>query len=230
MIALLDLDILVYRVGFAANKEPWKFCKSRLDKTIADILFTLDVEDQEGWLTEGTHNYRHEYAVTAPYKGSRPNIKPVHYDAIRSYLMDSWGAKLESEQEADDAIGIRCTELGDDSVIVTIDKDLDNIPGNHYNFVKQKEYYVDPEAALRNFYRQILVGDRIDNVVGVRGIGPRRAERIYGSESTEAGLYACAVEAFGGSETRVVENARLLWIRRHPGEIWQPPTHRGLDD
>jgi hypothetical protein len=226
MVALIDLDIVTYRIGFSSNDVNWPICRSRVDEFLENLLvFHLDVDDYEGWLTDGSNNFRNAIAKTQPYKGQRKGDKPVHYEAIRNYLVSSWGAKVETEQEADDAIGIRATELGDDCVICTIDKDLDNIPGHHFNFVKNERCYVTVESALRNFYRQILTGDRIDNVQGLRGIGPVKADRILGYSSlVSSEYYRKVVEAYGGDSQRVIENAQLLWIRTKPGEIWQPPA------
>lgn len=233
MIALIDGDILVYRIGFAANNAPWPICRSRVDEFLENLLvFQLDVDDYEGWLTEGSNNFRNKIAVTVPYKGTRPGIKPVHYDQLRSYLVSNWGFTIETEQEADDAIGIRATELGEKALICSIDKDLDNIPGWHYNFVTKRKYHVDDATATRNFYRQILTGDRIDNVEGIRGVGPIKADRILDGDSeavSSVHLHAAtrffrqACRAFDGDYARVVENGKLLWIRRQPGEVWTPP-------
>jgi len=188
------------------------------------LVFDLEVDDYEGWLTDGSNNYRRKIAKTLPYKGQRSTDKPVHYEAIRDYLQSNWGFKMETEQEADDAIGIRATELAGEGIICTIDKDLDNIPGPHYNFVKRIRYDVSEQQAIRNFYRQILTGDRIDNVEGLKGIGPVKADRILGEGTYSVqDLYRRVVEAYGGDTERVIENARLLWIRTKPNEIWQPP-------
>lgn len=229
MQALIDGDILVYRIGFSSNSVNWPICRSRVDEFLENLLlFQLtDVEDYEGWLTSGEHNFRNAIAKTQPYKGQRKGDKPVHYAAIRNYLVNEWGFKVETEQEADDAIGIRATELGDDCIICTIDKDLDNIPGWHYNFVKNKRYHVSIESALRNFYLQILTGDRIDNVQGLRGIGPVKGQRILDDGGEVCGsreYYERCVKAYAGDRDRVIENGQLLWIRTKPGEIWQPPA------
>ena len=226
MIALIDGDILTYRIGYASNDENWDICRWRLDEFLEDLLvFDLEVDDYEGWLTDGSNNFRKQIAKTLPYKGQRSNAKPTHYDALREHMQSSWGFKMETEQEADDAIGIRATELAGKGVICTIDKDLDNIPGPHYNFVKRVRYDVSVRDATRNFYRQILTGDRIDNVEGLKGIGPVKADRILGEETYSAyELYRRVVEAYGGDTERVKENAQLLWIRTKPNELWEPPT------
>ena len=228
MIALLDGDILVYRIGFAAENVEWPICRSRLDEFLETLLvFQLEVDDYKGWLTDGANNFRNALAVTVPYKGQRKGTKPKHYEAIRDYLVSKWEFLIEYEQEADDAIGIAATDVGDGSIIVTIDKDLDNIPGWHYNSVTKRKYYVTPYEATVNFYRQILTGDVVDNVKGLRGIGPVKADRILklgGRPCSEAEYYARVVEAYDGDRTRVDENGKLLWIRTKPGEIWQPPV------
>jgi len=39
----------------------------------------------------------------------------------------------------------------------------------------------------------------------------------------EKELYEAVVKAYDGDEGRVLENARLLWLRREEGQMWQPP-------
>jgi len=41
---------------------------------------------------------------------------------------------------------------------------------------------------------------------------------------TEQELYEACVDAYGGDVDRVLENARLLWLRRYEGEMWTPPV------
>ena len=127
-------------------------------------------------------------------------------------------------QEADDAIAIEATKLSDDCVIVSLDKDLDQVAGYHYNFVKDIAYYITPEEGLRRFYQQILTGDTADNIKGITGIGPVRSAQMLEDAEDEAEMYRRCVEAYDGNEDRVIENARLLWLRRHEEEpLWTPP-------
>ena len=42
---------------------------------------------------------------------------------------------------------------------------------------------------------------------------------------TEQDLWEACVKAYDGDVDRVIENARLLWLRRTEGEIWQPPVN-----
>lgn len=226
MILLLDGDIFVYRYGFAANDSPFPICRSRFEEGLMDLLMFdfPESSDYRGFLTEGSLNFRDSIAVTAPYKGNRSGNKPVHYDELRQSMVDDYGFEMVEGQEADDAIGIAACELGvNECVIVSLDKDLDMIPGLHYNFVKKIKYSVTSEEAMKNFYRQLLTGDRVDNIIGLYGIGPVKANKILEGAVTEKEMYDRVLAAYDGVESAVLENGQLLWIRRKENELWQPP-------
>lgn len=227
MIGLVDSDIVCYRVGFASNDEAESVALTTLDGFITDLMMDdpiLDVMSFEFYLT-GTSNYRNDIAVTRPYKGNRKSEKPVHLQALRNRLVDVWGAVVSDGNEADDMMAIRQTELGDDSIIISLDKDLDMVKGWHYNFVKRNRYYIDAEEGQYKFYTQILTGDKVDNIQGVHRCGPKKAEKILQDCKTELEMWEAVVEAHG-SEDRALEDARLLWMQTKEGELWLPPNQR----
>lgn len=223
MLALIDADIVCYRIGFASEDVSDKICLARCAEFMEELVMKPWVGDYQGYLT-GSDNFRKEIAVTAPYKGNRTQDKPKHYDLIREYLEKAWGCEVVQGQEADDAIGIRAYEFEDveDFVIMSIDKDLDMLRGWHYNFIKDKKYLVDDQQAIKHFYTQILTGDRVDNIVGLKGIGPKKAEKILQDCVTEEDMYQAVLKAYDNDETRVLENGQLLWIRRKENQIWSP--------
>jgi len=223
VIALLDSDILCYRVGYATNEDTAEAALSTMALFLEDLLLydLLDTDGYELYLT-GKTNFRNQVAVTVPYKGNRKDkAKPIHLPLLREYLVTAWGAYMSIDQEADDDIATRATELGDEALIVSIDKDFLQVPTWHYNFVKKVKHYVTPEEGLRFFYKQILTGDSADNIKGVYRVGPKTADKMMAELKTEQELYQCCVEVLG--EVRVLENARLLWLRRYPNEMWNPP-------
>ena len=224
MIALLDSDILCYRVGFATEEEHENTAIETMAVFLEDLLMfdLVDCEEHELFLT-GKTNFRYDVAVTEPYKGNRKGKeKPKHLPLLREYLQMAWAAKVSEGQEADDDIAIRATELKDECIIVSIDKDFKQVPGWHYNFVKREKSYVTPEEGLRFFYKQILTGDAADNIKGLHRVGDVKATKMLVDAKTELELYQCCVEAMG--KERVLENARLLWLRREPNQIWEPPN------
>lgn len=225
MLALLDADIIVYRIAFASQEDNEKIAIARAAEFVEDLVMKPWVSDYKGFLT-GSNNYRKEIAVTAPYKGNRVQERPVHYQLVRDYLVSAWGCEVIEGQEADDAIGIAAYNYGDDDeayIIMTIDKDLDMIRGWHYNFTKDIKYFVQEDETIRTFYTQVLTGDRVDNIPGLKGIGPKKAEKILKDCTTEKEMYAAVLEAYDNNEEYLTEQAKLLWIRRKENQIWQPP-------
>jgi len=227
MILLVDADILCYRIGFACNNESQQVaCKTLLNYMsgiVEDLLIDSDDDMNvvEYYLT-GKGNFRTDYAITAEYKGNRKDVeKPKHLQALRDFFVNELDAIVTSGEETDDRIAIRATQEGDKSISVSLDKDFDQFKGWHYNFVKKNKYYITEEEGLLNFYKQFLVGDKIDNIVGVRGLGDVKSDKLLRGK-TEMEMYNICVEKLG-SEERAIENGILLYLRREDDEIWQPP-------
>ena len=224
MKALIDGDILVYRIGFASEDEPESIAIARCSEFIEDLILFNGFGEYQGYLT-GKRNFRNEIAVTAPYKGNRKSAKPKHYQLLRDYMESAWSFTMIEDQEADDAIGIAAYEMEvGEYCICSIDKDLDMLRGDHYNFVKDERYFITEEEGIKNFYKQLLMGDRVDNIIGIKGIGTVKAERLLKECKNENEMYLAILEAYDGNAERVLENGRLLWIRREPNQIWTPPN------
>ena len=216
-VAIIDADIICYRVGFASEDVDEAICLARVTQLVHEIVYDeLQCDDYKAYIT-GKGNFRNELAVTEPYKGNRKDAKrPVHYVAIRNHLQ-RLGAELVEGQEADDAVAIEATTNG--GWIVSIDKDLDQVAGWHYNFVKKEEYYITEEEGLRNLFTQVLTGDRIDNIIGLKGIGPAKAAKLLKDCKTEREYYDACLKAYDGNQLRVDENLNLLWLRREPNQM-----------
>ena len=221
-IALWDCDFVVYRVGFASEDDTESIALARVTEFLNEVTYMeLACDDYKAYLT-GKNNFRNEIAVTQPYKGNRKDfVKPKHYEAIRNHLQ-RLGAVVTEGQEADDAVAIEMTEFPDKYILVGQDKDLLQIAGEHYNPVKKEFTTITPEIGLRNFYTQILTGDRTDNIKGVDKIGPVKAAKLLKDCKTELEMWEVCVEAHGSVE-RALEDARLLWLRRKEGQLWEHP-------
>jgi 5'-3' exonuclease len=223
-IALVDGDILVYRIGFSNNDELEHVALVAMDNYIEEILYGSQCSEYEIFLT-GKNNFRK--ALYPAYKANRKDIaKPVHYDALRSHLIAVEGAVVSEGQEADDELGIRQTY---ESVICSIDKDLLMIPGRHYNFVRREHMEVTEAEGRHNFYMQLLTGDATDNIPGIYNTGPKKANDLL-AHCEEIFQYNAVVlkaykEAFPYcSEEDVIKHitliGQLLWIRQEEGQEW----------
>ena len=223
-IALIDGDILVYRIGFASEDEPESIAIARCCEFIEDIILFNGFDEYQGYLT-GKGNFRNDIAKTAPYKGTRVAPKPAHYLVLREHLQVKYGFMMTQDIEADDAVAIACYAIPEDEMImVHIDKDLNQLRGWHYNYRKKEKYHVTELEGLHSFYIQMLTGDRIDNIIGLKGIGPVKAKRILEECQTEHEMYLAVLEAYEGNEERVLENGQLLWLQRSHDQLWTPPS------
>lgn len=203
-------------------------------RSICDDM-QIDPETELRVYLSGGTNFRDGVATIKPYKGNRDKSrKPVHAPALKDYVRRTYNTIVSDGQEADDDMGIAHYTLWENdpegTVISTIDKDLNMIPGLHYNFVTKEAYNVTPAEGLYNFYKQCLTGDTTDNIPGVGGLGPVKAAKVLeGLEQADgrvlydkvSGVYR---NTFGdGADARLLEVGRLLWIRRRPDEWWSPP-------
>ena len=225
---LLDGDIFAYRVAWACEAEGSHSDALRyLDECIADVLIEYPEHEYTLYLT-GKGNFRNEVAVTAPYKGNRKKReKPKHLQVIREYMIRQWGAVVTEGEEADDAIAIAASASPLD-VMVSIDKDFNQIAGTHYNFVKGIEYIITEVEGLKLFYQQILTGDAVDNIIGVEGCGEKGALDLIHGCRKETDMWDICRDQLG--EERALENARLLWLRRIEGQMWDSPYVRDDKD
>ena len=125
------------------------------------------------------------YAIYPDYKANRKDShKPTHYAALRKFAINTLKAKVAEGMEADDVLSIRSHELGDKCVIVTVDKDLLQCPGEHYNWKTKKAQTVSVEQAEDFLFLQILTGDSIDNIKGCPGIGPAKGKKALKDAAT----------------------------------------------
>ncbi len=222
-VALLDADFLVYRIGFSCEDADERTAKSRLTEWLTDIVYiNLGCEDYKAWIT-GKTNFRNEVATTVPYKGNRKDfVKPKHYEALREHLI-RLGAVTTEGEEADDAVAIESSRGY--YWLVHQDKDLNQLPGHHYNPVTDERYFVSEFEGLKSFYTQLLTGDRTDNIQGLKQIGPKKAEKILADCKTEQEMFEAVKKAYESKEEpfdRLIENGKLLWLRREPGQVWEP--------
>jgi hypothetical protein len=180
----------------------------------------------------GGDNFRYHVAKTKPYKGNRDAAhRPTHEMAIKDYLTEMYSHIVSDEEEADDVIGIQhyrmWCEDPESSIIATLDKDLNMIPGLHYNFYKNESAYITADEADRFFWKQLLTGDPTDNIQGIPGMGPRGAEKLVSGVAT-ADLPMVVGDAYKMAykddwRDVMTEMGRLIWIRRKPDEWWEVP-------
>lgn len=181
-LCLIDADSLIYQIAFT---QPNGFkAKIDFDLCIEDIIRKTDCASSMVYI-KGDVNFRNTHYPT--YKANRidtidPDIKDRIidiYEHAKDYCVESDGG------EADDYVCFTALQAAYDDIpytIAHIDKDLDCIPGWHFNFRKNKSYFVTYEDGYRFQIKQLLQGDSTDNIKGIKGIGPITADKIIAGE------------------------------------------------
>lgn len=225
MTLLVDADIIAYRVAYSAESVSVDDAIEKTDEVIGYLLQDATFSDGPAeYFLSGSSNFRTDVAVTAPYKGNRKGSeKPEFFWDVKQYLVDYYGASVSDGQEADDDIVIRHTELFPKGVIASLDKDFMQVEGWHYHTRDKTHKYVTAEEGQKFLYKQILAGDTADNIKGLYRVGMKTADKMLQDCTTEKEMYEACVKAYDGDVDRVLENARLLYLRRYEGEFWCPP-------
>lgn len=234
MIALIDGDIVAYRSAASCQPnlkgkteyEPLHVAIARCDDLMNRILHDT-ASDQYTAFISGPDNFR--YAIDPLYKANRKDkARPEWLQPVREHLVVRWGARVSDGVEADDDLGIAQTE---NTVICSIDKDLLQVPGRHYNFVSGAHCVVDEHQGWVNFYTQMIMGDRADNIPGydgkMRQVVPKFLMPAVESLQYDdpRGMYTTCWDLYenGLGIDRFKMNLELLYILRNEGEYWKPP-------
>lgn len=186
----------------------------RVENLMREILQATQAEKYHCFLSP-SKNFR--YIVYPDYKANRRDtVDPVHRQACKDYLVSNWNAEIFEGYEADDALAWSQT---DGSVICSIDKDLKQVAGKHYNFVKQEWDEITTIKGLHNFYAQVLTGDTSDNLIGIRGIGPVKAQRYLEGCYEEQEMFDTVYDLYQDKH-QLATNLVCMWLCRNQGETW----------
>lgn len=238
---------------------PDKLLRKMVDEKIQDIVEKAGANEWVGYLSDSASNFRLDVATILPYKGNRSgNEKPPRYQMLRDYLLDNYpdNVSLVTGMEADDQLAIdqyedysrsyaarvdhytadpvsfsNNTKDYCNTIICTIDKDLEMVPGWHYRWAKGSSPEVGPWfqteiGGLRCFYKQLLTGDNVDNIKGLHGVGKKSKLLDYIDECDDEWMMAAHVygeyfKRFGHYAASFMrENAALLWMKRNKDDVF----------
>jgi hypothetical protein len=201
---------------------------------LASVTEALDTRRFTIFLTgREKENFRESIATLAPYKGNRQQEKPVHYQLALDYFLNHPAAMVAEGEEADDLIGCWATRCRGEAVVASIDKDLRQIHGRHYEWNNNARFTITPDQSDLWFWLQMLTGDRADNIPGIKGVGAKTAKNILFPEDTildRQDRYELVAEQYEKQygedwERAMTEIGQLLWIRREPGQMWTPDDY-----
>jgi 5'-3' exonuclease len=235
-VLLLDADSLLYNVvNFNIGTEHEEDLAKQYEDYHSQVQSICNAIELEGFnihhvehcFTTCSNNFRNE--IYPDYKGNRPNDKTRHLASLLRYysirMLESEGIAVQYSDiyEADDIVAMGAEQLGHDAIIASIDKDLRQIPACHFNYYKEKKgvdefgdvvrgfkgfSYTTPQEGRELLLKQLLIGDKVDNLYGVKGIGKVKAEKLLKNKNN-FGQLRSVVEAYNDTD-RLRMNIRLM--------------------
>lgn len=185
---IIDGDMISYRAAFSSEVETkwddnvWTLhsseaeARSKIDEIIEGILKRLKAKDYVVCIS-GKDNFRKK--LFPEYKANRSaKRKPLGINDLNDYMYDYHNGLIVDTLEADDLIGIFCTEHPKDTIAVSGDKDFGTLPITWYNHLNDKIVKTGVRKARRFHLIQTLTGDAVDGYKGLKGVGVKTAEKI----------------------------------------------------
>lgn len=186
----LDGDVLLYKIGFAAEKTeyllpdgtrqkekpvgPAEKVPQLVEESLLPTFIRLTVKSYLKVLAparmvvffSGKDNFRRDKFWW--YKANRLlTPKPIYMQAIKDLFLSMYDCIVVDGAEADDALSIYANE-NPNFIVGTIDKDLLQVQGWNFNLNTKELKYIAKEDGDYFFWRQMLTGDTVDNIKGLR--------------------------------------------------------------
>lgn len=185
-VAIIDGDSIAYAIGWIKKKlGPDNYIEIILavDKSIEKVINKTGATHLMGFLGGVQPTFRSLSANVGEVFGT--NMKRYkesrgvggedwylrNFYLITHRLRTKYGFKNVEFIEADDAVIIMANDLRSqkiDHVICSPDKDLKQFSGVHYDYAKDELYTVSKQEAEKNFWKQMIMGDSVDDIEGQR--------------------------------------------------------------
>lgn len=192
LVALIDADKLKHLVAYDVYsdlkhnipRDPHRLAYL-IEERIAGIFSNFSAKGYIFCFSgKSFDTFRSAVAIEKKYKGSREN-DPTFYEGkiedmaeVVRTVMKTYPVLLFKDLEADDVL---CYLQCDQTFIYSNDKDLNQIPGWHFDAVKRDVKKISEEEAHRNLCYQLIVGDSTDCIPGLPGYGAVKAQKIIDS-------------------------------------------------
>ena len=214
--------------------------KQHVEDRIQDILQMTGCKDYELHFTSKRESFRYKL-IDKMYKSTRDSRAPAGIIELRELFVSEGKATIHTKWEADDIVVALKRDNPDKYIMCAVDKDLlYSLPGRHFNYYKSEKYNipmkwleVSKEEAQKHHYIQTLTGDPTDNVPGIRGIGPKKADKLLKDATTYGEMWDIVVKTYEKHNLTVIDaitTMRLVsmhqLVKNKDGEyeleLWRP--------
>ena len=232
--SLIDADIVCYRAAAAAEQEDVGIALHYVDKQMDRILERTQADDYKAYLS-GDNNFR--FLFYPEYKANRKGKpEPRWRQQCKTHMILHWNAEVTDGYEADDAIAMKHYKedsTGVNLTVCSIDKDLLQIPGDHFNWVKDLHINIDYDQAMYHAINRILLGDRSDNIPGYDGKSrdkPTKQLQYYMNDikdSQDPFILLYSIFEEHSSVSNLIRTGNLVHLLTNEEDFWYPqPINR----
>ena len=221
---LIDTDFLAYKAAQACEEgidfgEDVIVAQSNFSQVLKIFerelkkVTTAMMEDEFILYFSSHRNFRKE--IFDGFKGHRNRRKPLGYKRLVNHCIKNYRTVTRDRLEADDSLGMDATKYPEeDTIIVSPDKDMRQIPGVLWNMTDDVEE-ITKEDGDRWHLMQSLAGDPTDGYPGCPGIGLKRAADLLDKSDNPWESVCKAFKDKGLSNEEALMNARLAKILQH---------------
>ena len=197
MLLVIDIESYIFRACTACKalvqdaREPFIYKEAYDLRKGMDYLNNFIEDLKNRFLTNDVilvigdkNNWRKQYYPD--YKANRKDKeKPPMYEIILNELYNRYEVVSLPNLEADDT----CRIISEDNqnyptrkILVSIDKDFHSFPCELYDPLHDRQYVINNEEAGYNLMKQIIMGDKADNIQGLEGYGEVKTTKFLDSE------------------------------------------------
>ena len=245
MKALIDGDVLLYQAvhrcsTVLATDDNYYVTAFDKDELLDD--FDASVRGLKKELTKkldkdvggvvclsGPSNFR--FKVDPQYKANRKDKKPHAFKVLKEAVIERYNPIIQNQLEADDVMGVLHTQSKKkDTVVCSIDKDMQTLPGYFFNLDSGELFDISPKEAEEYHLAQTLIGDRVDNYFGCPSIGPATAVKKFSELGCSWETVVTLFQSKGLTKHDALRNARCAFILQADNysfdtkrvKLWQP--------
>jgi DNA polymerase-1 len=252
-LVLIDGHSLAYR-AFHALPEDMKTSQGELTNAVYGFTSMLlnVLRDEKPTHIAVTFDkgltFRHEvYAEYKAHRAKMPDEMRVQMDRVRQ-VVETMGIPIFEQEgyEADDLLGTlsrQAEEQGVDTLIVTGDTDLLQLADEHIHVLTSRWRFSDTVIYDAEGVRQKyglapsqladfkgIVGDKSDNIPGVRGVGEKTAAQLLQQYTTLEGIYEHIEEVPSRFRSKLEAERDTAFLSRRLGIIMRDaPVQLDLD-
>lgn len=204
-------------IGYICSKDNFRESLDNVDNIIETIVNKTDADLYTIALSDSPYFRK---TIDPQYKAKRKPSTLKYLKTIKAYLKEEYKAFSWKSVEADDILGWFNHNLFTeyDITLASIDKDvLKSLPCKGFDYKKHEHTNTTVEEAKRFLMYQMLVGDGADNIKGLIGVGPKKAEQILKdcySQFDILATYRTHTESALEASESYWRNYKLLYILR----------------